>query len=183
MKSLRELCVDAIVRHDPEGREELPLHLQDELADLEKTILDTMYGWDCRRDHLDWWGFDVSWEKGSWRLTLRERAGTGRAWQRWFERRAEIQAGVRTRLEPCWARLFSIDGTAMHEVVLENHRADPRRRVVTFAGRGIPEVKEFSTQFDFTNAGWGNLRIKSEQTNGGGTITRRVLQFSEYGGQ
>ena len=40
------------------------------------------------------------------------------------------QAGVRTRLEPCWARLFGIDGTALHEVVLEICQVDPGKRFV-----------------------------------------------------
>ena len=79
--------MNMIVKYNPEGREDLPIELQEELADLETIIEDIMHGWNYCRHDFDWWEFDVSWEKGIWWLAMRERDEYG-----WSETRVDIHS-------------------------------------------------------------------------------------------
>ena len=167
--------MNMIVKYNPEGREDLPIELQEELADLETIIEDIMHGWNYCRHDFDWWEFDVSWEKGIWWLAMRERDEYG-----WSETRVDIQAGVRTRLEPCWSRMFIIGGQVYQELVVEDYSIDPERRSARFIGRGITDGKEFATQFNFSNTG-ATIWIVTEQWNPDGTITHAGCWFIESG--
>ena len=173
-----------IVKHNIAGREGLPENLQIELDMLESKIEDNMGGWDYRKEYLDSWEFDISWEKGIWWLALRERMGYGH--YGWVEVRADIYAASTSRLEPGWATMFGIEGTSLLEVVLKDYKIDPDERKVRFFGyttsaqpyEGVRQ--EFTVDFQFSNYG-SQLAIFSELRKVDGSVTRRSRLFTEYG--